>query len=122
MHAIAKGSEVPDRDDPRFEERTFATFPEWYIVYSAQEYADFVARGGLPSRFPYIGAIRQFWDSIRYMKANIASHPIDSESETVLNVIGWSFTVEYGLIGIYENTVGRLTEILHGNSVLPPFL
>src|SRR4051812_40598778 len=29
----------------RGEDRTYLTLPEWYIVYSADEYADFTAQG-----------------------------------------------------------------------------
>ncbi|MEZ4674947.1 MAG: hypothetical protein R2932_11965 [Caldilineaceae bacterium] len=37
----------------------------------------------------------------------------------MLYVIGVSFTVENGLKGIYEGTVGRLTEALSGTEVSP---
>lgn len=96
--------------DPRGEERTLATFPEWYIVYSAEEYARFVAEGGMPSEFPYFDAIRQYWETLEILKANLGDATIDEESQTVLTVIGTSFTLEYGAIGIYEKTIGRLSE------------
>ena len=40
----------------RAEAFTFLTVPEWYIVYSTDEYAAFVRRQP-PSAFPYLGAI-----------------------------------------------------------------
>jgi hypothetical protein len=36
------------------------TLPEWYIVYSADEYAAFV-KSRAPSRFPYFSAVGQYW-------------------------------------------------------------
>lgn len=98
--------------DPRDQSRTFYSFPEWYIVYSAQEYADFVAAGNRPSQFPYFAAIGQMWDSWEYAEA-AAGHPPDATTSTVLWTIAVSFTIEYGLIGIYENTIGRVSEWLH---------
>ena len=96
--------------DPRGEERTFASFPEWYIVYSAEEYAAFVSSGGLPSQFPYFKAIGQYWDSVAYTKKALGDREIDSSTNTVLTFIGWSFTFENAVIGGYEKTIGRLSE------------
>src|SRR5262245_39686929 len=44
----------------RPEDQTFLRFPEWYIVYSADEYAAFIA-SRRPSTFPYFESVRQFW-------------------------------------------------------------
>ncbi len=100
--------------DPRGEVRTFVSFPEWYIVYSAEEYADFVARGGYPSGFPYASAIRQYWDSVRYAKISAEdSEPIDRATESVLRFVGASFSGEMAIIGLYENSIGRLTEYIN---------
>jgi len=108
---VAHAEPPAPNDDPRGEVRTLASFPEWYIVYSAEEYARFVAAGGMPSEFPYFGAIRQYWETLDIMRANLGDETIDEESQTVLNVIGASFTVEYGIIGAYELTIGRLSEL-----------
>src|SRR5688572_12209807 len=40
----------------RAEDQTYLTFPEWYIVYSADEYADFISENP-PSHFPHFRAI-----------------------------------------------------------------
>jgi len=98
--------------DPRSESRTFYSFPEWYIVYSAQEYADFVAAGNRPSQFPYFAAIGQMWDSWALTEV-AAGVPPDATTDTILWTIAISFTVEYGLVGMYENTIGWLNEWLH---------
>lgn len=98
--------------DPRYEERTFASFPEWYIVYNAQEYSAFVAATNTPSQFPYFASIQQYWNSVAQVQAAIGSSTIDSNTKTVLRVIGVSFSIENGVIGAYEKTVGRLFEVL----------
>ena len=46
----------------RNEDQTYLTLPEWYIVYSSDEYAAYIADNP-PSQFPYFGAIGQFWQS-----------------------------------------------------------
>lgn len=101
--------------DPRNFSRTLSTFPEWYIVYSAQEYSDLMAQGGRPSQFPYFAAINQYWQSLESIKASLNGTEIDAESLSVLQVIGVSFTIEYGIIGVYEQTIGRVFELLHFN-------
>lgn len=96
----------------RAEEQTFLTLPEWYIVYSADEIAAFLARD-LPSRFPYFEAIRQFWRIQASMKrATTGFYPPNSGYRMMIAVIGTSFTVEYALKGAYEKTVGRMFEWL----------
>jgi len=102
-----------EKSDPRGEERTFASFPEWYIVYSAQEYAEFAQSGGRPSQFPYFGATRQYWDATASAKEALGTTTLDSNTSTVLRVIGASFSVEYVIIGLYENTVGWASEWLN---------
>lgn len=104
------------RQDPvnyiRGEDRTYLTLPEWYIVYSADEYAAFTTQGR-PSHFPFFGAIRQFWSSYYDVCAvTREQYPLNTGSHLTLVVIGASFTVENMLHGIYENTVGRVTEWL----------
>src|SRR5437870_5113789 len=46
----------------RREDQTYLTLPEWYIVYSADEYAAFLAQNR-PSGFPYFRAAWQFWQA-----------------------------------------------------------
>lgn len=96
----------------RPEDQTYLTLPEWYIVYSADEYAAFVTENP-PSQFPYFGAIGQYWRSYYDVCAiTREQYPFNSGYHLTLAVIGASFTVENILKGLYENTVGRLTEWL----------
>jgi hypothetical protein len=96
----------------RAEAFTFLTVPEWYIVYSADEYAAFVRRQP-PSAFPYLGAIGQYWGAYgAACDATRGRYPFEMGYHVMLGVIGVSLTAEYGFKAIYENTVGRATEWL----------
>lgn len=96
----------------RPEDQTYLTLPEWYIVYSADEYAAFIAHNP-PSHFPYFQAVQQYWQSYYDVCAvTREQYPFNSGYHLTLVVIGASFTVENILKGLYENTVGRLTEAL----------
>ncbi len=89
---------------------TFYTYPEWYIVWSYQSKADFqTAR--LPSDYSYFGDIAQFWRAYGAVyAATRAVYPSPTGDHIMLAVIGSSFTVEYALKGLYEETLGRLSE------------
>lgn len=95
----------------RSEESTFLTLPEWFIVYSAREYADFVEQKNSPSGFPYFRSITQYWEN--YCSVTALTHKeygFNMGNHVMLFVIGNSFTAEYAMKGLYENTFGRVTE------------
>jgi hypothetical protein len=94
---------------------TYLTVPEWYIVYSTEEYAAFL-RASPPSHFPYLGASRQYWEYYGAMcDATRRSYPVDAGTHLMLGVIGVSFTAENLVKAVWENTAGRLTEWLAGH-------
>ena len=96
----------------RLEDQTYLTLPEWHIVYSAEEYAAFIEHDA-PSRFPYLGSIWQYWDSTyRICGITRDKYPLNSGYHVMLAVIGPSYTAEYLVKGAYENTIGRLAEII----------
>jgi hypothetical protein len=96
----------------RTEDDTFLTYPEWYIVWSYQEKADY-QQHHLPSGFPYFGAIQQYWGGYCYANEVVhGKYPFNMGDHLMLVVIGTSFSVEYFLKGFYENTIGRLSEWL----------
>jgi FAD/FMN-containing dehydrogenase len=93
-------------------DQTYLTLPEWYVVYSADEYAAFLRRGP-PSAFPYFASIGQFWRVYRAATdAAQGSYHFNWGYQAMLWTVGASFTAEYAVKGVYENTVGRLTEWL----------
>lgn len=94
----------------RPEESTYLTFPEWYIVYSAEEYAR-VLEKNRPSQFSYFSAISQYWCTYNRMyEVTKGRYPFNFGDHAALLVIGVSFSAENAVKGIYENTFGRISE------------
>jgi len=94
----------------RAEEATYLTFPEWYLVFNPQEYAQFLTHDP-PSRFSYFKSISQFWFGYAQVYGiTRRNYPFNTGNHLMVIVIGTSSTVEYVVKGTYENTVGRLFE------------
>lgn len=100
---------------PTNEVNTFLTFPEWYVVFSAQENARFLKNGGKPSEYDYLKSIRTFWQSYLRVtsEVNERGYPFSFANHLMLNVVGLSFTGEYWVKGNYERNVGIYTEALN---------
>jgi hypothetical protein len=95
----------------REESRTYLTVPEWYIVYNPGEFADHI-RDRPPSAFPYFASIGEFWRLYDAMDdITSAKYAADtSGAHLMLMVIGSSYTAELAVKGLYEKTIGRLSE------------
>jgi FAD/FMN-containing dehydrogenase len=103
----------------RGEEQTYLTLPEWYIVFSADEFADFIKHHP-PSQFPYFRSIGQFWSIYgKVVGRTWEPYPFNPGYHFMILVIGMSYTGEYFIKGIYENTIGRLTEWLQPQGPWP---
>ena len=101
-------------DYARPEDETYLSYPEWYIVWSYQEKAEY-QRTHLPGGFPYFSAVGQYWTSYCGMNRVVqGKFPFSPGTHLMLVVIGTSFTVEYALKSLYENTVGRVTAFMSG--------
>jgi hypothetical protein len=106
------------RDYWRPEDDIYLSYPEWYIVWSYQEKADFQEKH-LPSSFPYFGASRQYWNSYCCISRLIrGKYAFNGGEQLMLVVIGASFSVEYTLKGIYERTIGKLSEWSSGGEAV----
>ena len=114
--AQLKTAENDIKDYKRTEESTYLTFPEWYLVFNPQEYGRFIAKEK-PSRFPYFTSIGQFWSGYCQVygitKRNYSFNAGDQLMEAV---IGTSFSVEYAIKGVWENTIGGASEWLGGST------
>ena len=100
--------DIPDYYRP--ESKTYLTLPEWYIVYSTDEYADYIADNS-SSDFPYFRAVGQYWQSYVDVCNEIRGrYPFNGDSQFTLAFIGISFTAENMLKGAYEGTIGRFTD------------
>jgi hypothetical protein len=100
-------------------EQTYLTFPEWFLVFSPAEYADFV-NDHRPTQFPFLGHVAQFWDG--YARVTLAAsdgYPPNPGYHAMILVIGISTTVEYAIRSAYETLVGRLSEAASGETVTP---
>lgn len=96
--------------DLRPPDQTFLTFPEWYLVFSPEEQADYFATR-TASGFPYMSHVRQFWQSYGIVSDQIRDNfPYNRGYHFMIWVIGGSTTVEYMMKSAYESTIGRITD------------
>ena len=104
----------------RKENNTFFTFPEWYIVYSFEDFGRFLDHAS-ESHFNYLGHIFGFWRS--FCTINQAVVPAAGESltdvKTMIYIIGISYSTEYAIKGLYENIIGRVFEWIRGETRTP---
>ena len=107
-------SRLPDQAGRRAEARTWLTYPEWYIVYSAESYGRYLAAGKRPSGFGHWQEIRGFWSGL--CAVNRASAPSGGagDAKVMLYTIGLSFSAEMLVKALYENTLGRVAEWIGG--------
>ena len=120
--ASAPAVTLPAIDEPGYRRKlnnTFFTFPEWYIVYSFEDFGRFLDRSS-ESRFNYLGHISGFWQSFCTINRAVpATGESLSEVKTMIYVIGISYSAEYAIKGLYENTVGRVFEWIRGEKRTP---
>ncbi len=98
----------------RPETRTWLTYPEWHIVYSAESLGRFLAAGHPPSAYPYGSDISGFWRGFCALNRVSRGRPGASDAKVMIYTIGISFTAELAIKAAYERTVGRLSEWLGG--------
>jgi hypothetical protein len=96
----------------RDEARTWLTYPEWHIVYSAEELGRFL-ESNPPSGYHYFRDIRGFWSSYCAMNQAAAGRA-GLDARVMLYTIGLSFSAELLVKAMYENTLGRLSEWIGG--------
>ena len=113
---------LPAIDEPGYRRKrnnTFFTFPEWYIVYSFEDFGRFLDRSS-ESRFNYFGHIFGFWQSFCTINRAVpATGESLAEVKTMIYVIGISYSSEYAIKGLYENTIGRVFEWIRGEMRTP---
>lgn len=101
--------------DRRGEEQTFLTFPEWFLVFSPAEYAQYV-RTHTPDGFCFWGHIGQLWGAYAAVIHETRSRhePTNWGYHLMIVVISVSTTVEYATRSAYETTIGRISAALAG--------
>ncbi len=105
---------IVDAGYRRAEGDSFLSYPEWYIVHAYADLAG-VTRRDSKSAFDYLTSIRGFWSSL-CRGSQVASRigPVTADQKTTNYVIGISFSIEMGLQGLYERTIGALTNAIAG--------
>jgi hypothetical protein len=120
--ASAPAVTLPAIDEPGYRRKlnnTFFTFPEWYIVYSFEDFGRFLDRSS-ESQFGYLGHIFGFWRSFCTINRAVpATGESLTEVKTMIYIIGISYSVEYAVKGFYENTIGRVFEWIRGDKRTP---
>jgi hypothetical protein len=103
------------KEHARGVEQTFLTYPEWFLVFSPDEYATFTEHGP-PSEFPFWGHIREFWQAYAAVTRETSrrGERFNFGYHVMIMVIGVSTTVEYAARSVYETLVGRVAELTRG--------
>lgn len=110
---------LTDPGQHRTESQSMLTYPEWHIVHAYEDYAAVVATGD-PQDFSYLKSVWGYWDSLCALSKASGNHGgFPAETKQMDYVIGVSFTVELGLKGLYEETVGRLFVMMRGPARAP---
>lgn len=81
----------------------------WYAVDHADAFAEFIAHER-PSRFPYFASIAQLW-RIHFHVVRLTWRTAPWSRQLMLAAVGASWTAGCLLHGLYENVIGRLTEL-----------
>jgi len=101
------------------EVRVLADTPDKAVVWGIalglrREVAGVLERGD-ESHFAYGRQIVSFWRSLCGLTRVVtARDSVALDTKVTLYTIGWSFTAEFALKGVYEKTVGRAFEWLRG--------
>ncbi len=109
---------IDDKGYRRKLDNTFFTFPEWYIVYSFEDFGRFLDTSS-ESRFNYLGHILGFWRSFCTINGAVPPSGSRTEVKTMIYIIGISYSLEYAIKGAYENTIGRVFEWIRGDARTP---
>jgi len=96
--------------DIRPADQTFLTYPEWFLVFSPAEQADYFTIH-TSTTFPYMKHISQMWGGYSIMYDQIkGNYPFNTGYHMMIMVIAGSTTLEYGIKSFYETIIGRLTD------------
>ena len=110
MWAMPVMAQVAPPEHRRTPDQTFLTYPEWFLVHSPAEYAEYV-KDNSPTRFPFVGHTCQFWQGYGAVNDAIKAYPFNFGYHVMVMVIGVSTSVEYLIRVAYETIVGRLSEL-----------
>ena len=96
----------------RSADQTYLTYPEWFLVFSPEEYAYYLKEH--PSfTFDYIGHIEEFWSTYAamYKKTLEKKYPFNTGYHVMIMTIGVSTTVEYLVKYFYGHTIAQFVAL-----------
>ena len=97
-------------NDCRPADQTFLTFPEWYLVFSPEEQANYF-KEHTATTFPFMSHTAQIWQGYKIVNNQIKNNfPVNNGYHFMIWVIGSSASVEYSIKAWYETVVGRVTD------------
>lgn len=112
--AVTSDFGIADDGYARAQGDSFLTFPEWYIVHAYSDLAGMTEKAS-ESEFDYLASIGGFWTTLCEATRQASySGPASTDQKVTNYIIGFSFTAEMGLMGVYEKTVGALSELTTG--------
>lgn len=107
--AVNKNPKTP-KESIRPADQTFLTFPEWYLVFSPEEQAQYF-KNYTATSFPFMSHTRQIWESYHIVNEQIKDNfPTNTGYHFMIGVIGTSASLEYAVKSWYETIIGRLTD------------
>jgi hypothetical protein len=106
---INRNSHTPAAD-VRLADQTFLTFPEWFLVFSPEEQANYFKQH-TATTFPFVSHTEQIWQSYKIVNDQIKNDfPTNTGYHFMIWVIGTSASVEYSIKAWYESIIGRITD------------
>jgi hypothetical protein len=107
---VSNKNPITPKADVRPADQTFLTFPEWYLVFSPEEQANYFKKQTATS-FPFMSHTRQFWESYHSVNNQIKGNFLSNNGyHFMIWVIGTSVSVEYAIKAWYETIFGRITD------------
>ncbi len=113
---VKNGNPITPANDCRPGDQTFLTYPEWYLVFSPEEQANYF-KHTTASSFPFKAHTAQIWQSYKIVNDQIKDNfPTNTGYHFMIWVIGSSASVEYSVKSLYETLVGRITDTREVNT------
>lgn len=104
-----KNAATPKKDI-RPADQTFLTYPEWFLVFSPEEQANYFKQH-TSTTFPFMSHTAQIWESYRVVNDQIKDNfPTNTGYHFMIWVIGTSASVEYSIKAWHEIIIGRITD------------
>lgn len=101
---------ITPKKHQRAADNTFWVYPEWYLVHSPAEQADYF-KEHTATTLSYVTHHEQFWDGYKVLSEQMEGNfEFNSEYHTMVMVIGVSTSTEYLMKAWYEKVVGRVTD------------